>query len=97
MANKITNHVLQLVERYTRGTFDINTLRGPSYTYCRQQIIEAVTGERHPKSVCYISRLRGFLMDAYNMYDNPKCLAAMEQELIEVLKNDYVKANTKRT
>ena len=87
MANKITPHVIHLIDRYTFGTFDINTLRASSFTYCRQQIIEAVTGERHPKSVCYISRLRGFLMDAYNMYDNPKRLNVMEQDLIEKLKH----------
>lgn len=90
----ITKDVVELVKFYTDGTFDITTLTGRRNRDARQKIIEAITRQNHPKSCCYISRVRGLLMEGCNLYDknNIDCLAVLEKKLIKRLKSLDVRA-----
>ncbi len=72
----------QMLERMTRGTFAMFHMAGDSRSTQRQELMQALTGQKLPKAKCGITALQsGFYSLAQaNGWDKPRdCIAVTER------------------
>ena len=78
--------VINLIRIHTRGTFDIDVLRGPRMRHARRGVLELIRNKHVMINECGINTV---YQELYKLFEiDGTCTANMNQKLTEVLRNE---------